>query len=142
MVFHDDVQTVRLGVLADTSQSVRGEFLLFGEFASALCVDANRVTAECFGGVDPLVVVLDGLGAFVGVGIAKTSFAIDHDQQTLHAVVVAALLQVCQVSSVFGFVFEKLIDVLNRFDPEFFFGDFGEVQVGDVLGFVSQGAMQ
>ena len=63
-------------------------------FALGFGVDANGMAAEEFGGVDPFVVVLDGLFLFGGIGIAESAFTVNHDKEVLNAEILRTFLEV------------------------------------------------
>ena len=103
-------------------------------------VDPDRVAAERRRGVDPLLVVLDGLRPLASSSGAQVALAVDHDQDAGDADVVGALLQVLEVGRVVGLVLEELVDELDPLDAVVLAGDLGEVEVVDLLG--EQGLVQ
>src|SRR6478736_9288772 len=90
-------------------QAVDGAIRLRTEAARGLRVYADGMTAEEGRGSHPLVVVLHGLRARGGIGVPQRALAVAHDEAALHAVVVAALLQLGEVALVLGLVHEELI---------------------------------
>ena len=140
MIFHRDGDLLFGGELGQFAQTVGGQFLLFFITAFALRVDANEFTAQELGGLDPFVMIFDGLRALGLVGIAERAFAIHHDQAVFNAKILGAFVHLLQVSRVFGFILEKLIDVFDRADAVLLFGDFGKIQV--IEFFLEQRAMQ
>ena len=100
------------------------------------------MTAQEFGRVTPLVVVLDCRGARVVVGVTQVAFAITHDQQAFDAQIIAACFQVGEVFLVLGLVHKELIDIFDGLNSEFFFGDPWEIQIRHIFGFVAQGIVQ
>src|SRR5262249_14156225 len=133
VVLDDDVDLVLVAVLALLPQAVGAELDLLLEGAGGVGVDADGVAAEEFGGLDPLVMVLDGGLAFLVVGGAEVALAVAHDQDAADAVVVAALLQLLQILLVAGLVLEELVDVLDGGDVIVLLRDGGEVEVGHLL---------
>ena len=113
----------RLGDGAD----VGGAVMLAG-------VDANRMAAQGGGRVDPFLVILDGLVALLLVRGAHVAFAVDHDQDAGHTVVVGTGFQVLEVSRVVGLVLEELVDELDTLDAVLLAGDLGKIEVVDLLG--------
>ena len=91
------------------------------------------MTAKKLRRLDPLVMLLDGLFTFGSVGITEVAFAIDHDQDTFHTVVITSFLQVTKVGLVASFVLKELVDVFNCFDSEFFASDAWKIEVGDLV---------
>src|SRR5215212_4661512 len=85
-------------------------------------------------GLDPLVMVLNGLGAFGFTGITEVAFVVAHYKAALYAEVVAALLELLQIRVVLGFVHEEDIDVLNAVDIEILLGNFWEIEVVHLAG--------
>ena len=134
MVLDDDVETDLVGDLGQAAETVGGEFLLFLKRSLAGGVDADRVAAERFGGLEPADVVLDGLGAFFFIGRTDPAFAVDHDQELLDAVVVGPAVEFGEVGHVSGLLFEEAADVLDRAEAEAFSGDAGEVEIGHLAG--------
>src|SRR5439155_613850 len=87
-VFDDHVQVIILGELGQPPQAIGRQLLRLFERAFRLGVDADRMAIEVFGCFDPLVVILDRLGAGGRVGIAERPFAVAHDQERLDGVLV------------------------------------------------------
>jgi len=88
------------------------------------------VAAQHRGGVDPLLVALDGLRPLGRVGGAEVGLAVDHDQHARDALVGGPLPELLQIGLVAGLVVEELVDVLDRVDAEVLAGHAREVEVG------------
>ena len=129
MVFDEDVEAHLGAVIRQAQQAVDDAAELVVPVPLRRGVDADGVAAEEFGGVGPLVVVLDRLLAFLLVGVAEPPLVVAHDQHAAHAEVVAALLHLGEVGLVGGLVLEELVDVLDGVDAEFLLRDFREVEV-------------
>ena len=138
MIFHDDTETVRLGELAKSAESIDTEIaLLFGtEIAIGRGIDANGVTAEEFRGFDPGEVTGHGIAALRFVGIAQIADPVAHDEDIGHAKVVGAFLHFGEIGLIFGliaelivFLVEELIHPLQGMDPADFPSDPGELEV-------------
>jgi hypothetical protein len=133
VVLDDDVDVVLRAELAQAPQAV-GRQRRCSSYEPLLCgVDADRVAAEELRGFDPAVMVLDRLRPRRGVGIAQVPFAVAHDEQALHAVVLGPLLHLTQVRRVLRLVLEELVDVLDGLDVELLACADGEVEVVHLL---------
>jgi hypothetical protein len=73
--------------------------------------------------------VLHSLLAFLRVDITEVTFAVAHDQYAGHAEVVAAFLQISQVSLVFRFIFKELVDILYSGNTKIVFGFRREIKI-------------
>ncbi len=132
MILDNHVQ-VHLGAeFGEAAQSVGGEFLLLLERAFAGGVDTDGVAAQHLRRVEPLAVVLDGLGAFGLIGRTDSAFAIDHDEQLLDAVVARTGVHLREVARVAGLVFEERVDVLDRLDAVGLSGGLREVEMVEI----------
>lgn len=129
VVLDDDIQFVRGGEFGKLTQSVSGALDLFFVGACTAGVDTDGVTAESFGGFNPFVMIFDSLTAFIFIGVAEVTFAVDHNQKLFDADVGCAFVEFGEVGGVFGFVLEKLVDVFDAINAEFLFGSAGEVEV-------------
>lgn len=136
VVFDDDVDLVVFGEGSESAEAfdaVGGFFVVVCSFAVG--VDADGVAAEVFGGGDPFLVVVDRLlAAFIGSG-AEGAFAIDHDEDVVHAEVGDAFFEFAEVFHVLGFVFKELVDVFESEDVVGFFGVFRPVHVDHLTAF-------
>jgi len=150
VVFDDHVDFVVFGEVGERGQAfdaVDRFFVLI--FAFATGINTNGVAAEEFGGFDPAFVIVDGfLAAFFCSG-ADIAFAIDHDEDVVHAEVGDALLEFAEVGHVLGFVLEEAVDVFEGVDPVGFFGVGGPVHVfhfasaeGAVVGPLGEGNIE
>lgn len=73
--------------------------------------------------------VLDGLGSLIIIWVARAPFTIAHDENALHTFALASVLEIFEISHVFGFVLEKLVDVLDRIDSVLLLGNFWKIEV-------------
>jgi hypothetical protein len=83
VIFDDDEQAALVALDAETMQAVGGELHLLvpAQLGIAGGVHADAVAAERGGGIEPLEMVLDGLGALGLIGIAEIALAVAHDEQ-------------------------------------------------------------
>jgi len=131
VVLANDPDVPRLAIFGQLRAAV-GRRLHVGRAVVAPRVDPDRVAPQRRGGVDPCLVVLDGLGALHLVGGAQIALGVDHDQDAGDPVVVGPLLEILQIGGVPGLILEELVDELDGLDPVRLAGDNREVEVGQL----------
>ena len=129
VVLDDNADLVLGGEFTEPPKSVGGQADLFVIRTARPRVDANGMAAEKPRRLDPTIVVLDGLRAFLRFWVAEPTFAVDHDQQALDAQIRGPLLHLAEIAAIFGLVLEELVDILDRLDPEVLLRGLGEVQI-------------
>ena len=92
------------------------------------------------GGVNPLLVVLDGFRSPILVRSAHIALTVDHDQHTGQAVVAGPGFQVLEILGIMSLILEELIHELEALDAVLLAGKLREVKVGDLV--CEQGAVQ
>src|ERR1700722_17249246 len=98
------------------------------------------MAAQDLGRIDPLVMIVDGLSATFGVGIAERPLIIDHDEDVLDARGGGPSIELCKILFVVSLVFEELIDVFAGADAVFTPGDFRKIEIRYLVP--KQGPMQ
>jgi hypothetical protein len=131
VVLHDDADVLLRAEFGQSAEPVGRQFRLFfrRQLVVGPGVDADRMATQKFGRLDPFVVILDRLGPFGIVRIAKIAFVVAHDEHAGDAEVVAALFQFRQITLIFGLIHEELIHVLDGIDSEILLGGFREIEV-------------
>lgn len=91
-------------------------------------IDPDAVAAEPQRGVHPGLMVRDRAGPGVGVRVAQSPLAVDHDQQAAHAGAGRPSAQLVHVEVIPRPIGEELVHVLDGVEPESFAGEPREVE--------------
>ena len=78
------------------------------------------MTAEVFGSCYPFFMIVNRLHPLFLIRIAERPLAVAHDEHRGDAFAIGPRFHFLEVSHIFGFVHEELIDIFHRINAMFF----------------------